>query len=123
MLSPRFARSIQLFHHLAQNCLRFLLLSLLWHPKLDAVLFQLGDKDLPDRRIFILVFNQVAAFACAGLPQTMRASAAAQRTHEPFPITTPGRRNVARRIMARVEVLMKPTVRRHEQTSFNPIYP
>src|SRR5207245_1569137 len=63
---------------------RALLLPLLRHTDLDAVLFQLGDKDLPDCRIFILVFDQVAAFAGAGLAQAMRSSATAQRAHEPF---------------------------------------
>src|SRR5437867_13428540 len=59
--------------------LKFIGLFLLRHPDLDAVLFQLSDKDLPDCRIFILVFDQVATFARTGLAQAMRSSATAQR--------------------------------------------
>src|SRR5438270_10584013 len=93
--------------------LKFVGLLLLRHAHFDAILFQLGDKDLSDCRIFILVFDQIAAFARARLAQTMRSSATTQRAHEPFAIAAPSRRDIARWIAAGVKVLMKPAIRRY----------
>src|SRR5258707_4693294 len=95
----------------ANDKLRFVGLLFLWHPHFNAVLFQLGYEHFPDCGVLIFVFDQVAAFACAGLAQTMRSSATAERTRKPFAIAAPGRRDVTRRIMTAVEVLVEPAIR------------
>src|SRR5215510_10920422 len=96
-------------------------LLLLRHPDFNPVLFQFRDKNFSDCRIFISVFDQVAAFPRARLAQTMRASATTQRAHEPFAVTAPGWRDVPCWIGAGVEVLMKPAIGRYKQTTFHPI--
>src|SRR5437660_5555632 len=75
------------------------LLLFLRHPHFDAVLFQLRYEYFPDRRVFVFILDQVAAFACARLAQTMRSSAAAERTHEPLAIAAPGRCDITRWVM------------------------
>ena len=51
----------------------------------------------------------------------MRATAAAQSTHEPLAVAAPRRREVARRVCARVEVLVEPAVGRYEETPLDPV--
>src|SRR5207302_6740702 len=53
---------------------------------LDAGLLQFGDEHFPDFRVFVFVFDQVAAFARSRLAQAMRLSATAPRTPEPIGI-------------------------------------
>src|SRR5438132_6848928 len=51
----------------------------------------------------------------------MRSSATAQGAHEPFAVSAPGLRDVTRRVMTGVEVLVEPAIGRHKQTRFDAV--
>src|SRR5258708_34244823 len=111
----------KLVHISCVHKLKFVGLLLLRHAHLHAILLSFSLEDFPDSGIFVFLLDQVSALAGAGLAQAMRASAAAERSHEPFAVAAPGRRDVPRRLAASIKVLMKPTIRWDEQTSFCPI--
>src|SRR5438874_687773 len=93
---------------------------LLRHARGHAMLFQIRFKHFSNHRIFVRVINHVAAGMKAHRIQAMCAPAATH-SFDPVLAANPGCGHVFCRTLAGVEVLMKPAIWRHKQSSFRPI--